>query len=258
MRNPRKQWETLCFGALKSEIKRCLLLGRKAMINLDSILKSRDIALPTKVHLVKAMVFPVVTYACESWAIKKAEHRRIDAFELWCWKRLLRVPWTAWRSNQSKVKEIKKENKNKNNKSWDRKDACWWCCLEQKSKHSCGEGGNLAWNSLPSGAKTLRARASKNCQPEDNCEESLWLRQGHRFKNLCLWKRQMTTQDLDCLGGAGSLRKFRSQGQGTERLSKTVNEEEERIALHLFHNRLWRVGEQGLLSRVTFYWSRWI
>ena len=107
------------------EIKRHVLLGRKAVTNLDSILKSRDIALPTKVLLVKAMVFPVVTYACESWAIKKAEHRRIDAFELWCWKRLLRVPWTAWRSNQSKVKEIKKENKNKNNKSWDRKDACW-------------------------------------------------------------------------------------------------------------------------------------
>lgn len=104
----------------------------------------------------------------------------------------------------------------------------------------------------------MRARASKNCQPEDNCEESLWLGQGHRFKNLCLWRRQMTTQDLDCLGGAGSLRKFCSQGQGTERLSKTVNEEEQRIALHLFHNRLWRVGKQGLLSWVTFYWSRWI
>ena len=83
------------------EIKRSLLLGRKVMTNLDNIFKSRDITLPTKVHLVKAMVFPVVTYGCESWTLKKAEHRRIDAFELWCWRRLLRVPWTARRSNQS-------------------------------------------------------------------------------------------------------------------------------------------------------------
>ena len=93
-------------GDCSHEIKRCLLLGRKVMTNLDSILKSRDIALSTKVHLVKAMVFPVVTYGCESWAIKKAETRRIDAFELWCWRRLLRVPWTARRSNQSILKEI--------------------------------------------------------------------------------------------------------------------------------------------------------
>ena len=91
------------------EIKRHLLLGRKAMTNLDSILKSRDITLPTKVRLVKAMVFPVVMYGCESWTIKKAEHRRIDAFELWCWRRLLRVPWTARRSNQSILKEISPE-----------------------------------------------------------------------------------------------------------------------------------------------------
>ena len=88
------------------EIKRCLLLGRKTMTNLDSIFKSRDITLPTKVHLVKAMVFPVVMYGCKSWTIKKAECRRIDAFELWCWRRLLRVPWTAERSNQSILKEI--------------------------------------------------------------------------------------------------------------------------------------------------------
>ena len=86
-------------GDYSHEIKRCLLLGRKAMANLDSILKSRDIALPTKVCLVKAMVFPVVIYACESWTVKKAEHQRIDAFELWCWRRLLRVPWTARKSN---------------------------------------------------------------------------------------------------------------------------------------------------------------
>ena len=88
------------------EIKRNLLLGRNAMTNLDSILKSRDITLPTRVHLVKAMVFPVVMYGCESWTIKKSEHQRIDAFELWCWRRLLRVPWTARRSNQSILKEI--------------------------------------------------------------------------------------------------------------------------------------------------------
>ena len=88
------------------EIKRRLLLGRKVMFNLDSILKSRDITLPTNVRLVKAMVFPVVMYGCESWTIKKAEHRRIDAFELWCWRRLLRVPWTARRSNQSILMEI--------------------------------------------------------------------------------------------------------------------------------------------------------
>ena len=96
-------------GDCSHEIKRHLLLGRKAMFNLDSILKSRDITLPTKVHLVKAMVFPVVMYGCESWTIKKAEGRRIDAFELWCWRRLLRVPWTARRSNQSILKEISPE-----------------------------------------------------------------------------------------------------------------------------------------------------
>ena len=93
-------------GDCSHEIKRCLLLGRKVMTNLDSMLKSRDITLPTKVRLVKAMVFPVVMYGCESWTVKKAEHRRIDAFELWCWRRLLRVPWTARRSNQSIQKEI--------------------------------------------------------------------------------------------------------------------------------------------------------
>ena len=94
-------------GDSSYEIKRCLLLGRKVMTNLDSILKSRDITLPTKVHLVKAMVFPVVTYGCESWTIKKAEHQRIDAFELWCWRRLFRVPRPTRRSNQSILKEIR-------------------------------------------------------------------------------------------------------------------------------------------------------
>ena len=94
-------------GDCRHEIKRRLLLGRKATTNLDSILKSRDITLSTKVHLVKAMVFPVLTYGCESWTIKKAECQRIDAFELWCWRRLLRVPWTARRSNQSILKEIR-------------------------------------------------------------------------------------------------------------------------------------------------------
>ena len=92
------------------EIKRCLLLGRKAMTNLDSILKSKDITLPTKVHIVKAMVFPVITYRCESWTIKKAEHQRTDAFKLWCWRRLLRIPWTARRSNQSILKENNPEH----------------------------------------------------------------------------------------------------------------------------------------------------
>ena len=111
-----KQWQTI-FGGSKitadgdcsHEIKRHLLLGRKVMTNLVSIFKSRDITLPTKVHLVKAMVFPVVMYGCESWTIKRAEHWRIDAFELWCWRRLLRVSWTARRSNQSILKEISPE-----------------------------------------------------------------------------------------------------------------------------------------------------
>ena len=96
-------------GDCSYEIKRHLLLGRKVMTSLDSILKSRDITLPAKVHLVKAMVFPVVMYGCESWTVKKAEHQRIDAFGLWCWRRLLRVPWTARRSNQSILKDINPE-----------------------------------------------------------------------------------------------------------------------------------------------------
>ena len=112
-----KQWQTLFLGAPKftadgdcsHEIKRCFLLGRKVMTNLDSILKSRDITLPTKVCLVKAIDFPIVMYGCESWIIKKAECQRIDAFELWCWRRFLRVPWTAKRSNQSILKEISPE-----------------------------------------------------------------------------------------------------------------------------------------------------
>ena len=112
--NQWKQCQTLFFWAPKSlqvvncshEIKRRLLLRRKVMTNLDSIFKSRDITLPTKVRLVKAMVFPVVMYGCESWTVKKAEHQRVDAFELWCWRRLLRVPWSARRSNQSILKEI--------------------------------------------------------------------------------------------------------------------------------------------------------
>ena len=111
-----KQWQTIFLGSkitadddCSHEIKRRLLLGRKAVINLESTLKSRDITLPTKVHLVKAMVFPVIIYGCESWTIKKAECWRIDAFELRCWRRLLRVPWTARRSNQSILKEINSE-----------------------------------------------------------------------------------------------------------------------------------------------------
>ena len=93
-------------GDCSHEIKRCLLIGRKVITNLDSILKTRDFTLPTNVHLVKAMVFPIVRYGCENWTIKNAEHQRTDAFELWCWRRLLRVPWTERRSNQSILKEI--------------------------------------------------------------------------------------------------------------------------------------------------------
>ena len=112
-----KQCQTLFFGGSKitadgecsHEIKRCLLLGRKVMTNLDSILKSRDMTFPSKVHLVKAMFFPVFMYRCENWTIKKAEHQRIDAFELWYWRSLLRVPWAARRSNQSILKEISPE-----------------------------------------------------------------------------------------------------------------------------------------------------
>ena len=101
--------KTTADGDCSHEIKRCLLLGRKVMTKLDSILKSRDITLPTKVRLVKALVFPVVMYGCESWTVKKDECQRVDAFELWCWRRLLRVPWTARRSNQSIIKEISPE-----------------------------------------------------------------------------------------------------------------------------------------------------
>ena len=101
--------KTTADGECSHEIKRQLLLGRKAMTNLDSVLKSRHIILPTNVHIVKAMVFPVVTYGCESWTVRKAEHQRIDSFKLWCWRRLLRVPWTARRSNQSILKEINPE-----------------------------------------------------------------------------------------------------------------------------------------------------
>ena len=137
-----KQWQVFFSWTPKSlwpvtanhEIKRCLLLGRKAMTNLDSILKSRDIILLTKVRIVKAMVFPVVIYGCESWTIRKAEHQRIDAFELWCQRRFLRVPWTARRSNQSILKEI---TLNILLKDW-----CWsWCSntlttwWEQLTKH---------------------------------------------------------------------------------------------------------------------------
>ena len=108
--SPADQWDKITANRdCSHEIKRHLLLGTKVMINLDSVLKSRDITLPTKIHLVKAMVFPVVMYGCESWTIRKAEHRRIDAFELWCWRRPLKVPWTARKSNQLTLKEISPE-----------------------------------------------------------------------------------------------------------------------------------------------------
>ena len=116
-------------GDCSHEIKRHLLLGRKVITNLDSRLESRDITLSTKVHLVKAMVLSVVMYGCESWTIKKAEHQGIDAFELWCWRRLLRVPWTAWRSNQSILKEISPEYSHWNNWcwSWSFNTMATWC-----------------------------------------------------------------------------------------------------------------------------------
>ena len=130
-----EKWQTLFSWAPKSLRqwlqpwnKKCLLLGRKVMTNLESVLKSIDITLPTKVCIVKTMVFPVVMYGCESWIIKKAEHQRIDAFELWCWRRLLRVPWTARRSNQSILKEISPEYYRKNwCWSWNSNTLAIWC-----------------------------------------------------------------------------------------------------------------------------------
>ena len=142
-------------GDCSQEIKRLLLLRRKAMTNLDSILKNRDIAMPTKVHLVKAMIFPIVMYGCESWTVKKAECQRIDAFELWCWRRLLRVPWTARRSNQSILKETSPEYsleglmlKLKLNTlvTWCKELTQWkrsWCWERLKAG---GEGDDRGWD----------------------------------------------------------------------------------------------------------------
>ena len=142
-------------GDCSHEIKRCLLLGRNAMTNLDSILKCRDITWPTKVCLVKAMVSPVVMYGCESWTIKKAEHQRFDAFEVWCWRRLLRVPWTARRSNQSILKEINPECSFKDwYWSWNSSSLATWCeelthlkrpwCWERL--RAGGEGDGRGWD----------------------------------------------------------------------------------------------------------------
>ena len=142
-------------GDCSHEIKRRLLLGRKVITNLDSILKSRDITLPTKVCIVKAMVFPVVMYGCDSWTIKKAERWRIHTFELWCWRRLLRVPWTLWRSNQSILKEINHEYsleelmlklKLQYLTTWCEKAIHWkrpWCWERLKARL---EGGKTAWD----------------------------------------------------------------------------------------------------------------
>ena len=142
-------------GDCSHEIKRCLLLGRKVMSKLDSIFKIKDITLPTKVRLDKAMFFPVVIYGCESWTTKKAEHQRIDAFELWCWRRLLRVPWTARRSNQSILKEISTEYSLEGLMwSWNSNTlATWfeeltylkrlWCCKRLKAG---GERDNRGWD----------------------------------------------------------------------------------------------------------------
>ena len=140
-------------GNCNHEIKRHLLLGRKAMTNLDSILKRRDITLLTKLHLVKAMVFPVVMHGCESWVVKKAERQRTDAFEQWCWRRLLRVPWTARRSNQSILNKINPEysleglilKRNSNTlATWCKELTCWkrpWCWERLRAK----EGGKRGW-----------------------------------------------------------------------------------------------------------------
>ena len=134
-------------GNYSHEIKRWLLLGRKVMANLDNILNGRDNTLPTKVHLLKAMAFPVVIYGCESWTIKKAECWRIDGFELWCWRRLLRVPWTARRSNQSILKEISLEYWNSNTLvTWCKELTHWkrpWCWERMKVE---GEGDNRGWD----------------------------------------------------------------------------------------------------------------
>ena len=157
-----KQWQTIFWSSkitvdsdCSHEIKRHLLLGRKAMTNLDSILKSRDITLPTKVCLVKAMVFPIVTYGCESWTIKKTEHQRTDAFELWCWRRLLRVPGTARRSYLSILKEISPEYSleglmlklNSNTlATWWKEPIHWkrpWCWERLKAG---GEGDGRGWD----------------------------------------------------------------------------------------------------------------
>ena len=156
-----KQWHTLFLGAPKiwvvctHEIKRHLLFGRKVMNKLDSILKSRDITLPTKVHLVKAKVFPVVMYGCENWTIKKAERRRIDAFELWCWRRLLRVPWTARRSNQSILRKTSPEYsleglrlnlKLQYSATWCKEPTHWkrpWCWERLRAG---GEGDDRGWD----------------------------------------------------------------------------------------------------------------
>ena len=178
-------------GDCSHEIKRCLLLGRKVMTNLDSILKSRDITLPKNVHLVKAIVFPVVMYRCEIWTIKKSEHWRIDAFELWCWRRLLRVPWTARRSNQSILKEIVL------NIHW--KDWCWswnsntlatwweevthfkrpWCWERLKAGVEWDDRGLDAWMVLPTwwtwvwaGSRSWWWTGSLVCCSPWGCKES--------------------------------------------------------------------------------------
>ena len=140
-------------GDCSHEIKRCLLLGRKVMTNLDSVFKSRDITLPTKVHLVKAMVFPVVKYGCQSWTIKKAECQRIDVFELWCWRTLLRVPWIARRSNQSVLNEIIPEY-SLERWIWSSNSLATWCEELTHWKNTdagwgrlkAGEGDNREWN----------------------------------------------------------------------------------------------------------------
>ena len=167
-------------GDCSHEIKRRLLLGRKVMTNLDSIFKSRDITLPTKVRLVKAMLFPVVMYGCESWTTKKAEHQRIDAFELWCWRRLLRVPWTARRSNQSILKEISPDIHWKDQCwSWNSNNLATWCEeLTYWKRPWCCESAalNMSANLENSAVATWLEKVSFHPNPKERqCQRMLKL-----------------------------------------------------------------------------------
>ena len=165
-----------CGRWLQREIKRHLLLGRKAMTNLDSTLKSRDLTLPTEVHIVKAMVFPVVMYGCEGWIIKKAEHRRIDAFKLWCWRRLLRVPWTARRSNQSKPMAVSFQ--------------CMTKSTTNKKKIQKKKKGNQHWIFI----------GRNDAEAETPEASATWCREVTHWKRALCWERLKAKGEM---GGRG-------------------------------------------------------